>query len=35
MTGLEDTDEADNSPRMRKMFCSLGEISRADGSVIL
>ena len=26
---------SEESPRLREMFCSLGEISRGDGSVIL
>ena len=33
MTHEEDTVES-ATPRLRKMFCSLGEISRSDGSVI-
>ena len=34
--GQEDVMETeDGGPRLRRMFCSLGEITRADGSVIL
>ena len=31
----DELEVSDSSPRIRKMFCSLGEVSRSDGSAVL
>ena len=31
---METSEETDSCPRLRPMFCSLGEVTRSDGSVV-